>query len=602
MPLTALTGSLGVKRAAHLLRRATFGATKQQIDYFANLTASQAVTQLFATDLPDPILPIDPATGQEWVESGVVEGANSGDDELRAYFKAWFIGQMMSTDIADSHELAYALREKITLFLHTHFTTMEEKVDDSRALYFQNALFRLFAFDKEDENVVIVDEDTGSSQNEIAPRNFKELTKKICIDNAMLIFLDGRQNVKGSVNENYAREMFELYTIGRGLEARVNGMTPPGPDDYFTFTEQDVQSAAKVLSGFDRDENFETIDQYTGIPRGRIKGGVIATQHAEGVKQFSDYFSGFNDGKVTPDPTLFQGGPTEESAIDEISQLIDMIYSREETARHICRRLYRFFVYYDIDETLDDDVIAQMTATFTANDFKIQPVLEELFQSEHFYDNVSGVEDDKFGGIIKSPLDLILGTLKFLEIKLPSYQANLESFYMMTASLTDLMGRQGMTFYEPYEVAGYVAYHQYPVYNRNWISTNYLTQRYDYIRQLMNQNEGLPAFDILEFVKLNFNAQATDAKQFITTLAPYIFPFAENLDYEVDGGDLTKERIRYFLQVFIQFDDYQNTAAVNQANADWGSLYADPSKYLEAGEYLRRLFNAMMQSPEYQLF
>lgn len=600
MPLTPISGALGAKRAAHLLRRATFGGTKQDIDTYAGLTAAQAVTQLFAPNLPEPPLPLDTETNAEWISTGAIEGVTSDDRTLRGYFKSWFIGQMLGSGIVQASEkLPYATREKITLFLHIHFTTMEEKVNNSRALYFQNQLFRLFAFDKEDRMVDIVDEDTGDITTEVAPTNFKELTKKICIDNAMLRFLDGNQNVKGSPNENYAREMFELYTIGRGLEARVANMTPTSPGDYFTFTEQDVQAAARVLTGFDFDDQFENIDPYTGLPQGIADPNQHTTDTNQ--KTFSTYY---DNQVIDADPDLLDnnGDPTLESMIDEIGQLVDMIYDKEETARHICRRLYRYYVYYEIDEQLDDTIIADMAATFIANDYKIQPVLEELFQSEHFYEAIAGLQDDKFGGIIKSPLDLTLGVLTFFDLQLPAYETDLADFYEMTGNLIGAMGNQGMNFYEPFEVAGYVAYHQFPIYNRNWISTHYLTQRYDFIRTLLNQMPGLPYFDPLAYIQDNFNGAAPDGKQLIIAMAPYLYPFADNLDFDADGGDLTKERLRYFLQAFLQFGDYDNTAEVNDANAAWADLYGDDSNYLEAGEYVKRLFNAMLQTPEYQLF
>ena len=99
MPLPEFSGTLGLKRAAHLLRRATFGATKQQIDAFASLTPAQAINALFRQALPDPLPPIDPKTGQEWVLSGVTD-ANSDDGDLEEYFKSWLVGQMMSSGVA----------------------------------------------------------------------------------------------------------------------------------------------------------------------------------------------------------------------------------------------------------------------------------------------------------------------------------------------------------------------------------------------------------------------------------------------------------------------------------------------------------------------
>lgn len=215
MPLPEFSGTLGIKRAAHLLRRATFGATKQQIDTFATLTPAQAITALYRQALPAPVVPIDPKTGTEWVLTGVTD-ANSDSGDLENFFKSWFIGQMMGVGVATPIALAYSARERLVYFLHTHFTTITSKVSNSRSLYFQNQLFRFFALD---------------ALNADPDINFKNLTVKVSIDNAMLAVLDGNGNVKGSVNENYAREFLELYTIGRGLE----GTLPPLPDLAIIF-------------------------------------------------------------------------------------------------------------------------------------------------------------------------------------------------------------------------------------------------------------------------------------------------------------------------------------------------------------------------------
>ena len=121
MALPELSGTLGLKRAAHLLRRATFGATPQQLDAFAALTPSEAVQQLFQQTLPDPLLPPDPATMQEWFLTGTTD-ANSPDDQLQEYFKGWLISLMLSTGIEADLALAWSAREKIVLFLHTHLS------------------------------------------------------------------------------------------------------------------------------------------------------------------------------------------------------------------------------------------------------------------------------------------------------------------------------------------------------------------------------------------------------------------------------------------------------------------------------------------------
>ncbi len=592
MPLPSLGGPLGYTRAAHLLHRASFGPTKQQIDSFASLSVAQAITRLFQQPLPDPILPIDPETDNEWVLSGTTD-ANSSDNDLQEFFKGWFIGQMLGIGVPPENSVAYATREKIVFFLHSLLTTIQSKVDNSRSLYFQNQLFRKFAFDKNLDETY----------------SFKELTKKISVDNAMLRLLDGNLNVNGSVNENYGRELLELYSIGRGLEGTLPSPTSPG--DYINFTEQDVQAAARVLSGWELDTTFTTLDEEitldflgtTPLPRGKIRGNVTnANAHDNGVKQFSERFG---NATIQPDPLLLNGtNATEESALEEIDQLVELIYTQPETARNICRRIYRFFVYHEITQTIDDTIIAGMADTFAANGFKLQPVLEDLFQSQHFYEAAGGVADDHFGSIIKSPLDLVVGTLRLFDVQLPDPVSSAEAFYEKTGELNRSLQNMGMQFYEPFDVAGYDAYHQFPIYHRSWISTNYLISRYEFIRDLVSDNQMEPGelkIDVVAFVQANIsNAIASDARALIIELAHYFLPLAENLTYDPDLDDnagLTAERLNYFLTAFLMSP---------QIDADpegaWSFRWNNPVDMEVVRRQLESLFNAMLQSPEYQLY
>jgi uncharacterized protein (DUF1800 family) len=582
MPLPIFSGTLGVKRAAHLLRRAAFGGSNADIDTFASLSATAAVGNLFNNSIPDPVLPIDPLTGQEWVTSGPT-GSGSEEPDLQEYFKGWFLGQMLGSGQNSGTKLYYQVREKVVLFMHTHFTTKQSVVNNSRSLYFQNQLFRIYSFDK------ILD----------LNYNFISLTKKLCIDNAMLKFLDGRLNVMGNPNENFARELMELFTIGRGLEGTLPEATEQG--DYFNFKEQDVKAAARILSGFDTDLDFITIDADTGLPRGRARGGDNATQHDTGTKQFSDRL---NNAVIGPDPIL-QSDPNvtnEEVAIDEISQLIELLYSKDETARHICRKVYRFYVYHNITQEIEDTIIAEMANTFASSGFKIQVVIEELLMSQHFYDANAGLDDNNFGGIIKSPLDLILGTLQFFKISLPDYQNDTTNFYYVMSDLLGNMDYQGLAFYEPFEVAGYAAYHQYPVYNRNWISTNYLTRRYDFIRQFMEgmgMMEPLNSFDLLQFIKDNIpGIIAVNAESLIIYLVEYLLPVSENLTFadNDDTAEVSNERLRYFRYAFL-FDPQIDADPL----AAWTFRWNNPVENEVVRNQLKNLMNAMMQSPEYQL-
>lgn len=576
MPLTPFTGVLGSTRAAHLLRRATFGPTPAQISQFAVLTPNQALILLFDDQVANPELPINPETGQDWLLSGNF-GEELGNRGLTQQLLLWLIG--LACD--PTRPISFSTREKMVYFFHTHFTTKQEKVGNSRTLYFQNALFRLFAFDK----------------NQAPEINFKSILKKISVDNAMLRFLDGSQNVKGSPNENYARELMELYSIGRGLEGTFPTDLPQG--DYLNYTEQDVQAGARVLSGISLDEDYLTIDTETNLPRGK----VVTNNHDNTDKQFSERF---NNAVISPIPALMPNGqPTEESVLDEVSQLIEMITAQPESAIFICRTLYRFYVYHEVTEEIQNTVIAEMAATLAANNFKLQPVLEELFSSKHFYDTVAtGVDDDKFGGIIKSPIDLVAGTCRAFNLTFADYLIDYDSFYTQTGVFYQRMQRMGQNYYEPFEVAGYTAYHQYPAFNRNWISSNYLANRYDLIRSLfvmMNeQSPDMPAFDPVQFTKNNIdNATAANPRQLIIAYVQLIFPVHFNLTFDTNADDnagITAERMNYFLQAFLyepQLDADPEAEWTNRWNANYEMDVVEGQ--------LIKLINALLQTPEYQL-
>ena len=138
MPLNPLTEPLGKKRAAHLLRRTCFGASPAEIDAFASLTPQEAIASLYDANLPTPPLPIDPLTGVEWITNGPAENG-SESFQLEGYLNRWMIGQMLGTDIPESQRLAYSFRERMVFFYHTLFTTKKSEVNNSQAMYYQNA-------------------------------------------------------------------------------------------------------------------------------------------------------------------------------------------------------------------------------------------------------------------------------------------------------------------------------------------------------------------------------------------------------------------------------------------------------------------------------
>ena len=195
--------------------------------------------------------------------------------------------------------------------------------------------------------------------------NFRTLISEIGLTNAMLFYLDGAFNNGNNPNENYARELYELFTLGEG-----NG-----------YTEEDIVETARALSGYtDRGEEGCSPVNYR------------ADRHDNGEK------------------TIL--GQTGNWDYDDVIEIL-FTQRSNEIANYICSKLYQFFVHPDIDDEAGNarTIIEGLAATFTANNFELAPVLRQLFKSEHFFD------DDAVGVIIKSPFDLYFNLIK--ELGLP---------------------------------------------------------------------------------------------------------------------------------------------------------------------------------------
>ena len=212
-----------------------------------------------------------------------------------------------------------SIRDKITFFLHTTFTTSKDDGTGASTYYFDH--LKLLEF--------------------YSNGSLKELSKKITLDNAMLLYLDNTTNNANNPNENYAREFLELFTIGKGEQV--------GDGDYTNYTEVDVQQAARVFSGFKTQLDRSIIDPDTNIPMGRTN----TNQHDSGDKQFS---SAFNNQIVT-------GYETSEGMFDEINQLVDMIFSQQATALNYVKKIYRFFVKSEWSQETEDTVINDLSST-----------------------------------------------------------------------------------------------------------------------------------------------------------------------------------------------------------------------------------------------
>lgn len=545
--LNPISGALGEQRAAHLLRRATMGPTLQDITNFSGMTAQAAFAELILSQ-PVPALPIDPATGTDWVYPNTVNQNEPGSD-LSELTLSWWLENMRASGTN--------LTDRMVWFYHTHFPMIMTRIEGNPQ--FAIDYLRLIRF--------------------YALGNYKELVKAICIDNAMLIHLDGNLNIKDVPQENFAREFLELFTVGKGEEITLG--------NYTNFTEADVQALTKVLTGWGIDPTFQTIDPLTNLPTGKVKSsnGTLSSQHNVTTKQFT---SAFNNTVIQTGSVV--GTDAAVTAVyTELNDMINMIFNSPHTAKHLCRRVYRQFVYYNITPEIETDIIEPLADALVNSNYDITSVLEILLQSEHFYDMDTPItSDNNIGAIIKSPVDILIGTLRLFNLTVPDKTTELESHYELYGQLINQLEDQGLPLFEPYDVAGYDPYFQYPDFHRYWISSNYLANRYKFAEFLISgftgNNGVLLQLNVVEFVEGNCS-DPSDPTLLVQELVKYLFP-----------NSLDTDRFNYF----------RDAVLLDQLSAaNWTSEW---NAYLSSGSdvnvrlQLESLIMAMMQSPEYQLF
>lgn len=343
-------------RAAHLLERAGFGGTPEEIDRLAAMTPAAAVKRLVEyqqvennhlppfdeSDVYDPSLDPFPKSRADAVRIAKAKGEAmgvkvkpEGDRPLQPVVNRFFYwlradylevrraAQWWAQRMLTTHR---PLQEKLALFWHGHFATSDDKVRDYRKMMKQLALF-----------------------HEHGNGNFRDLLIGVAKDPAMLVFLDAGDNIKGRPNENFGREILELFTMGVG-----------------NYSETDIREAARAFTGW-TNENLTFV--------------VKADLHDDGEKTFlgrTGHFDGVG--------------------------IIDVILEQEVTARFIAGKLYRYFVREDASPVL----IAKLGKLFQDNQYEIVPLLTTIFLSRDFYSPPS------YATQIKGPVQLVVSSYKKL--------------------------------------------------------------------------------------------------------------------------------------------------------------------------------------------
>jgi uncharacterized protein (DUF1800 family) len=164
---------------------------------------------------------------------------------------------------------------------------------------------------------------------------------------------------------------------------------------------------------------------------------------------------------------------------NELDDLLNMIFDRPQVAEHVCRKLYRFFVYYTIDAGTEANVIQPLADIFRTSGYEIKPVLEALFKSEHFYDELNR------GCVIKTPADYFVGACREFAAVFPDSSDVVKQYYFWR-SLQQQLANVGMDIGDPPNVAGWPAYYQAPGYHELWINSDTLPKRTEFTDFLIN--------------------------------------------------------------------------------------------------------------------
>lgn len=510
--------------ASHLLRRTLVGYRPAHLDRAVGLGMREAVDALMdvPSDPPDPPVAVSSretsvAIGRTWV--GQPYDSNAAYDRSRG-LQAWWMGLFL--------EHGFSVREKLTLFWHNQFSLEWRDVGDPHHNHRHLGLLRSHCLG-----------------------NFRTLAKRVTLDPAMLRYLNGNTNTKSNPNENYGRELQELFTIGKGPEI--------APGNYTTYTEDDVKAAARVLTGWRDVRDAESAE-------------FRPTQHDTADKRFSSaYGSKVIRGKAGADGAL------------EVDELVAMIFEQSETARHLCRRLYRFFVYYVLDEATERQVIEPLASLLVASDWEVRPVVETLLKSAHFHDAANR------GCFIKTPLDLVAGSLLALGSPLPTSTDPVVRYQVLT-NLLDQASNMQMELLSPPNVAGWPAFHQEPVFYQSWINSDTLPRRIQFTDRCVGTKGYQVGGTYLVPPLVDLANSCSDPSDIAVLVA--------ELSWRFVALPLTPTQLAWLQSVVL------NGAPGYEWNRNWVAFAEDPSsasKRSVVEARLRTLCKTLMGMAEYQL-
>jgi len=379
------------QKIAHLLRRFGFGASEAELSYYGQGGLNGAIDKLLNYQNVDEGFSVDP-----------MSLATDKNNKVKLKIEAvqeWWLMRMVAT--------RRPLQEKMTLFWHNHFATSADKVTSPYLMLGQNQILRANA--------------TGK---------FGDLLMTVSKDPAMLLWLDNQFNVKGHPNENFAREVMELFTLGIGH-----------------YAEQDIRESARAFTGW----GFGGKGKKQPKNLKNLKNAQFVEQdagHDHGTKNFLG-----NSGDFDGD------------------DIIGILCSNPQTAKFITAKLWRWFVYPDPEPTLID----RLAEPFFGNGLDIGQLLRAIMESPEFY------SERAERAIYKNPVDFAVVTARQLGFGAQALTGeNYESAVKLATALRISTKGMGMDLMWPPDVSGWK-------FGSNWISTATLVERIRWAQVLFDR-------------------------------------------------------------------------------------------------------------------
>ena len=546
--LEAYTGTWGTAQKKHLLNRVLTGYANRHLTDLNNLSLQKSLDLIFTPE-KQPSVPVNDydyeitkeeteKQGHVYIEAGkeyvFAPEPNGSPWPRHQSHDAWLFRNMV--------QQSTSVHWRMVFFLHNLLAAGKGSV---KMLYQHYMTLFNTSFE-----------------------SYKTTIYKITLDPTMLDYLNLQHSQKNKPDENYARELQELFTVGKGPESK--------------FTEQDVGEMARLLVGW----------QFNNDSKNKMTGPITnifnAWNHDTSDKQFSAFYGN----------RLIKGQNGQDGK-KELDEAIDMLFSTNECALYLSRRLYQFFCYPMINDTVEKNVIVPMADLLRKNNYELKVPLRALLGSAHFYDN------SFYNSMIKSPLEFMFGFYKEFDMNLFNNTTGgdipkrisdpLTANFYKFKNLQWEMSNIGLNYTDPPSVSGWPAYYQEPVFDLFWINSDTIAKRSNIGNSIARWGAGIGSGDTKGWINLQL-----DKIKFVSSLKS-----PENIDLVIDEtverlmsapiSDKAKARVK---------------ASVLGGNAPsyYTQLYqSHMSKQTEEtrsilSNRLENLFGALFQMGEIQLF